>query len=62
LLQSIPFHGFGLLSIFQSLIAEVKVNNPHDLWIDSYAKAVLEPFGLANRCRVENSNSHAVAF
>lgn len=27
----------------------VKVNNPHDLWIDSYAKAVLEPFGLANR-------------
>ncbi|CAE7769672.1 unnamed protein product [Symbiodinium pilosum] len=25
------------------------VSNPHDLWIDVYAEAVLKPFGLANR-------------
>ena len=32
------------------LPSQVKsVSNPHDLWIDVYAEAVLKPFGLANR-------------
>eukprot|EP00435_Cladocopium_sp_Y103_P069063 s162_g32.t1 len=43
-------------SITSLLWHNVKFNNPHEMWIDSYAKAVLEPFGLANRSQFMAAN------
>ncbi|CAK8988267.1 unnamed protein product [Durusdinium trenchii] len=35
-------------------------SNPHDLWIESYAKTVLEPFGLANRSQFMAANEESL--
>lgn len=47
-------------SITSLLWHNVKFNNPHEMWIDSYAKAVLEPFGLANRSQFMAANEESL--
>eukprot|EP00930_Biecheleria_cincta_P049558 TRINITY_DN34758_c0_g1_i1.p1 TRINITY_DN34758_c0_g1~~TRINITY_DN34758_c0_g1_i1.p1 ORF type:complete len:731 (+),score=118.07 TRINITY_DN34758_c0_g1_i1:103-2295(+) len=47
-------------NILSLLWGKLNVVSPHDLWIDTYARAILEPFGLANRSRYMAADEESV--